>query len=199
VSRVALCDIVAWLALAGATAGYLYPAPSWSSQSSTTTEISVTVIQDYADGLSAVRAANPAMKLRVGSDPALGDESVLFIEYPAPTGNPAERDVWCLAEDHDWTRGRAISFRVKPAHALRISVSFMDRNRVAYTTWKDLDGGQWQEVRIAFDEIRPNPYFQPPDAKKDAPIDVSEVKAIGFAPQDRTAGHLAISKFVVLE
>jgi hypothetical protein len=57
----------------------------------------------------------------------------------------------------------------------------------------------WQTVQISFDEVRPNPYFQPPDAKTGAPIDVSDVQRIGFAPQDKAAGRLAISRFVVLD
>jgi hypothetical protein len=80
---------------------------------------------------------------------------------------------------------------------LRLSVSFLDRNRVAYTTWTELKGGVWQSVRIPFDEMRPNPYFQPPDAKTGSPIDVSDVKGIAFAPHDQTAGRLTIGKFVV--
>ena len=62
-----------------------------------------------------------------------------------------------------------------------------------------LQEGVWQSIRISFAEIRPNPYFQPPDARKGAPIDVSEVNGLGFAPQDKTAGRLAISRFVVIE
>ena len=60
-------------------------------------------------------------------------------------------------------------------------------------------GGVWQPVLIRFDEIRPNPYFQPPDANTGLPIDVSDTKGIAFAPQDGTAGHLAITKFVVVK
>jgi hypothetical protein len=87
--------------------------------------------------------------------------------------------------------------QIKPDHAMRLSVSFLDRNRVVFTTWTELKGGVWQQVRIAFDEIRPNPYFQPPDAKRGSPIDVSDVKFVAFAPQDKTPGRLAIGKFVV--
>jgi hypothetical protein len=55
----------------------------------------------------------------------------------------------------------------------------------------------WQAIRIPFDEIRPNPFFQFPDAKTGAPLDVSDVKAIAFAPQDKTTGRLAIGRIVV--
>ena len=157
----------------------------------------VMVIQAYTDGLAGVRAASPDVHLSVGRDASIPDEPLLVVEYRAPTNDPAGRDVQCAAQNQDWSSGRAISFQIKPAHPLRLSVSFLDRNRVAYTTWTELKGGVWQSVRIPFDEMRPNPYFQPPDAKTGSPIDVSDVKGIAFAPHDQTAGRLTIGKFVV--
>jgi hypothetical protein len=155
------------------------------------------VIQSYQGGLSGVQCANAAVKLHLGSDPALPDEQVLFVEYPAPGANPAGRDVWCEVEDRNWTVGTAIVFQIRPDHALRLSVSFLDRNRVAYTHWSALQGGAWQTVRIPLDQIRPNPYFQPPGTNTGAPIDVSEVARLGFAPQDPSAGQLIVGGFVV--
>jgi carbohydrate binding protein with CBM11 domain len=160
---------------------------------------STSVIRSYADGLAGVRSANPQMKLSVARDPAVSDGAVLLVEYPAPTSNPAARDVGCEAEHVDWTAGHAIAFQAKPEHAMRISVSFMDRNRVAYTSWSELRAGEWQTVRIGFAQLKPNPYFQPPGAQTGAPLDVSEVKAIGFAPQDPGAGRVAISRFVIAD
>jgi len=157
----------------------------------------VTVIHAYTNGLSGVRAANPDVHLSVGRDPAMPDEEVLFVEYPASTGDPAGRDVRCDADNEDWTAGRAISFRIKADHPVRLSVSFFDRHLVAYTTWMELKGDGWQVVRIPFDEMHPNPYFQRPDAKTGAPIDVSHVTGIAFAPQDPAPGRLAIGRFVV--
>jgi hypothetical protein len=155
------------------------------------------VIHSFGNGLAGVRAANPDVHLSVGRDPSGPDEPVLQVEYPAPSGNPAGRDVQCEAENRNWSSGRAISFQVKPAHALRLSVSFFDRNRVVYTSYVDLKEGVWQAVRFAFAEMKPNAYFQPPDAKKGSAIDVSDVPFIAFAPQDQTAGRFAISGFVV--
>jgi hypothetical protein len=63
-----------------------------------------------------------------------------------------------------------------------------------YTTWTELAGGVWQPVTIPFDQLRPNPYFQPPNAKTGAPLDVSEVKAVAFAPHDPMPGRLSIGK-----
>jgi len=157
------------------------------------------VIRSYADELAGVRSANPEMKLSVARDPAVSDGAVLLVEYPAATGNPAARDVWCEAEHADWTAGHALAFQAKPDRAMRISVSFMDRNHVAYTSWSELRAGEWQTVRIAFAQIKPNPYFQPPGAQTGAPLDVSSVKAIGFAPQDPGAGRIAIGPFVLAD
>src|SRR4026209_109738 len=105
-------------------------------------------IRSHAEGLAGVRGTSTEMKLSVARDPAVSDGAVLLVEYPAATGNPAARDVWCEAEHVDWTAGHAIAFKAKPDHAMRISVSFMDRNRVAYTSWSELRAGEWQTVRI---------------------------------------------------
>lgn len=155
------------------------------------------VIRAFYDGLTGIRAANQDVHLSIGRDPEVSNDPVLIVEYPAPTGDPAGRDVHCSVEKQDWTAGRAISFQVKPARPVRLSLSFLDRNHVAYSTWIELKGGVWQKVRIPFDQMRPNPYFQPPDAKAGGPIDVSDVKDIAFAPQDPTSGRLTIGRFVV--
>ena len=154
-------------------------------------------IRGFGTGLSGLRANGSEVKVSVGRDPAAGDAAVLLVEYPKPTADPAGRDVWFETEVKDWTQARAMSFRIKPDHAVKISVSFMDRNHVAYTSWVELRGGEWQPVRVAFDEIQPNPYFQPPDAQRGGPIDVSEVKHVGFAPHDEVPGHLALTSFVL--
>jgi len=187
------------LSLAESVAGnwrYVDPAQSAAAPGSAEAN-SVIVIQDYADGLAGGCAAKPGVLVSVGRDPSISEERVLLVDYPMPTGDPAGRDVQCAARNHDWSAGHAIAFQVKPAHPVRLSVSFLDRNRVVYTTWTELKGDVWQQVRIPFEEIRPNPFFQPPDAKTGAPLDVSDVKAIAFAPQDQASGHLAIGKFVV--
>jgi hypothetical protein len=157
----------------------------------------VVVIQSYERELAGVRAANPDVRLSVGRDSSLPGERVLIVEYPARTADPAGRDVQCAAENHDWTGGSAIAFQIRPERALRLSVSFVDRNRVAYTAWTELKGAVWQVVRMPFAAIRPNPFFQPPGAKSGNPMDVSDVRFIAFAPQDDAAGRLTIGRFVV--
>jgi len=154
------------------------------------------VIHAFNGGLDGVGAASPGVRLSITRDESIG-QPVLLVDYPEPTNDPAGRDVRCRVENPNWTVGKAIAFQAKPDHPLRLSLSFIDRNGVAYTAWKDLQGGEWQAVRIPIDEIRPNPYFQPSGARTGAPIDVSEVRMIAFAPQDKTAGRLTISSLYV--
>jgi hypothetical protein len=155
------------------------------------------VLQDFSGGAASVHARNPVIKLRIDRHPVSPNERVLLIEYPAATDNPAGRDVWLDVEQRDWTRGSAITFQVKPDHPTRMSVSFADRNHVAFTTWVDLPDTTWQSVRLRLDRIRPNPYFQPPDAAVGKPMDLREVNGLGFAPQDRAAGRIAIGTIVL--
>jgi Carbohydrate binding domain (family 11) len=194
--------IAGCLAIAAIAAGW---SASESKSSPTTTgpegpeTTPVVVIQSYESGLAAIRAASAEVDLSLGDDPGLPGRTVLFVDYPAASDDPAGRDVWCDSETLDWTPGRAIAFQIKPEHAVRLSVSFLDRNGVAYTSWTALEGAVWQTVRIRLDQIRPNPYFQPPGANTDAPIDVSRVERIGFAPQSQAAGRLAVGRFVLVD
>lgn len=155
-------------------------------------------IQTYTRGLSGILCENPKVRLSIGQNPALPGEPVLIVEYPASTDDPTARDIWCDADDHDWSSGRAIAFQVKPDQPLTLSVSFMGANGVAYTAWFNLSGGEWQTVQIPFAEIEPNPYFQPPGANTDSPIDVSDVEQLGFAPQSADAGRMLVSKILVV-
>ncbi|HWA76911.1 MAG TPA: carbohydrate binding domain-containing protein, partial [Polyangiaceae bacterium] len=157
----------------------------------------VIVIQSYAKGVAGVHTTNPDVKVSIAADSALPNEPVLLVQYPGPTGDPAGRDVWCDAENPDWTSANGIAFQIKPTNPERLSISFFDRNHVVYTTWVDLQGGAWQPVRITFADLRPNPYFQPPDAKTGAPLDLGEIKGLAFAPHHDAPGQFAVSKLVL--
>ena len=169
------------------------PGPSSSSLNGP----SAGVLQDFTRGLNGVHARNPAVKLRIDQHPTIPNERVLMADYPPPSDDPAGRDIWLDVEQRDWTRGRTIEFQAKPNHPTRVSVSFADRNHVAFTTWIDLRDTTWQNVRLDFETIRPNPYFQPPNAVSGKPKDLSEVNALGFGPQDPGAGRIAIGRIVL--
>ena len=168
---------------------------AWSS--STAQSPDRTSIRAYTAGLAGVRAANPAITLRFERDPDLRGPAMV-VEYPAATQDPAARDIRVEVDVRDWSRATAIAFRIKPQAALRLSLSFLDRNNVVYTSWTELQAGTWQNVRIALSDIRPNPYFQPPGARTGAPIDVSDVQFIAFAPQTQGPGRLSISEITLV-
>lgn len=52
---------------------------------------------------------------------------------------------------------------------------------------------------MAFETVRPNPYFQPPDAKPGGPIDLSRVTEIALAPQSSGSGHFVFSRIAVVK
>ena len=157
----------------------------------------VAILQDFASGIDSVHARNPAVRLRVDPHPLIASERVLVVEYPRPSGDPAGRDIWFDVRQRNWTSARAIAFQVKPDHPTSLSVSFADRNHVAFTMWLNLPDTSWQMARVVFESIRPNPYFQPPDAVVGRPLDLSEVKGVGFAPQDSGSGRVAIRRLVL--
>jgi hypothetical protein len=152
-------------------------------------------IRNITPELAGVQIANPQLKRSV--EIVSGQGEVLVVDYPAPGSDPAARDIWFDVENPNWSTGKSIVFNARAGQAIKLSVSFMDRNRVVYTSWTELRAGEWQTVQIRLSEIRPNPYFQPPDAKRGAPLDVSEVTRIGVAPQDPGAGRLAIGQLVL--
>src|SRR5262249_7574057 len=106
--------------------------PNSGTPALTSARESVVTIRGFEHGPAGRRAANQSMALGVGRDPAIPNEQVLFVDYPRASSDPAGRDVRCDAEQRNWAAGRAIAFRVKPSRATRLSVSFVDRNNVAY-------------------------------------------------------------------
>ena len=197
VARAIVVGLLVAVAYGVATEAISPPEPNQSSPQPDAMPTPALVIRDFKETLGGVCTARADLQLSVARDDSFPTEHVLVVEYPGPGKDPAARDTRCTAQSHDWTAGSALAFQIKPAHTLRLSLSFIDRNRVVYTTWKELTGGVWQLVRIPFQEMRPNPYFQPPDARTGAPLDVTAVENIAFAPQDQTSGRLSIRSFVV--
>jgi hypothetical protein len=154
-------------------------------------------LNTYGSQLAGVRSASSL--LEVLPDPLKAGDWVLLVEYPSETDDPADRDVWFDVDVQDWTSARWLSFRIRAERDLKLSVSFFDRNQVAYTAWVNVSGGAWSDVQLRLDEMRPNPYFQLDDAKQGAPIDVRLVTGLGVAPHDELAGSFTVSRFALQE
>jgi hypothetical protein len=155
------------------------------------------LVRSHAGGLRGVRVGSNAT-VAVRRDPEAGGDPVLAVSYGAQGEDPADRDVWCDTGVRDWSGARALVFRVRSDEPLHLAVSFFDANGVGYTAWADTRGGGWEEIRVALDTIQPNPYFQPPTAKLGAPLDLHDVRSLGFAPQVPDPGRFVVAAFEVL-
>jgi hypothetical protein len=141
-----------WLALTAACPCCAQPAipPASAQPAEAKADLHAIVIRDFKHGLAGVKALKSDVKLSLVRDPEQAGDSVLTVDYPEPSADPAARDVWCDTEQRDWRAGSAILFRVKPDHAVKLSVSFMDRNGVAYTAWVTAaQPGVWQSLKIS--------------------------------------------------
>ncbi|HEY3664426.1 MAG TPA: hypothetical protein VGL19_00440 [Polyangiaceae bacterium] len=140
-----------WLALTAACPCCVQPAiqpaiqPASAHHPEAKADAPPIVIRDFKQGLAGVKTVKNDVKLSLGSDPEHAGELTLTVEYPKPSADDAARDVWCDTQHRDWRAGSVILFRVKPDHAVKLSVSFMDHNGVAYTAWiVAAEPGVWQ-------------------------------------------------------
>src|SRR5687768_137429 len=58
----------------------------------------VVVVHAFKEGLPGVRAVNADVRLSIASDPGVPRETLLVVDYPAASDDPAARDVQCAAE-----------------------------------------------------------------------------------------------------
>jgi hypothetical protein len=119
-----------WLATSAVSFVAVVLFPAFGQSQAAEAKQAVVVLQDVAAGMSRVHARNPAMKLRIDDNPAIPNERMLVVDYPAPSDDPAGRDVWLDVDQRNWTRGRAIMFQAKPDRPTRLSISFADRNQI---------------------------------------------------------------------
>lgn len=153
------------------------------------------IVRSHFRGLAGIHTGK-AVTASLTEDPAAQGERTLAIDYQAAQG-PADRDTWFDVDLHDWSGAVAVGLRIRSEQPLHMSLSFFDGNRVAYTAWADVRAGAWQDVRVSLETIRPNPYFQRPDAKVGAPLDLRDIEMLAFAPQVPGPGRLLVGDLVL--
>jgi hypothetical protein len=141
--------------------------------------------------------------------PATDSSSVLLALVPGePSGSAlsvtctcsgpeprANLDVWATLPGSDLRGASSLTFRIKPDSALALSVSFMDGNHTGYTQQTEpLTPGAWQKVVLPLYKFWHNP-FGPPGDKPGAPLDLSRVDALGFAPRACEPARFLIDDF----
>jgi hypothetical protein len=111
---------------------------------------------------------------------------------------------WMRAGDmwggQDWTGAKKVTCKIYSQEPLFIEFGFNDANQnsyVAHFPWTK--GKGWETISIPFEKFDLNEYYQPPEAKKDAPLDLSHIETFNIAPQTKgdhefEMGELTIEK-----
>ena len=127
------------------------------------------------------------MKLRVDRDSTAGGEPVLLIDYPARSSDPAGRDVYFEAAHRDGQREARSAPHQFIACNLGVRLVSRPESRCVHRV-DGIEARRGTRSGSGSAMFGENPYFQPPDANRGAPLDVSDVGGIGLAPQDSASG-----------
>jgi hypothetical protein len=95
---------------------------------------------------------------------------------------------WMRAGDdwtgQDWNGAKSVELRVYSKEPLQLELAFNDANQNAYlSTGGATTGKGWETLKVPFSSFVLNPYYQPPQAKKGAALDLSHVETFNVAPK----------------
>ena len=83
----------------------------------------------------------------------------------------------------DWRGSKALELEVDTREPLQFQVGFNDANQNAYVAQSDPTRGKgWEKIEIPFDHFTLNPFYQPPGARKGAPLDLSHIETFNLSP-----------------
>ncbi len=112
--------------------------------------------------------------------------------------------LWMRAGDRwggqDWTGAKRLTCKVYSTEPLYIEFGFNDANQNAYVAhFPQTHGKGWETLSIPFEKFDLNEFYQPPEAKKDLPQDLSHIETFNIAPHANgdhvfQLGELAIER-----
>src|SRR5665213_133222 len=83
----------------------------------------------------------------------------------------------------DWTKAKTLQVIFSSEENLSFQVAFNDANQNAYQSKPAVvKAGAWRTVDFPFSSFSLNPNYQPPHAKKGAPLDLGNVEAFNVMP-----------------
>jgi hypothetical protein len=96
--------------------------------------------------------------------------------------------IWMRAGDRwggqDWTGAKRLTCKVYSSEPIYIDFGFNDANQNAYVAhFPQTKGKGWETLTLPFEKFDLNEYYQPPEAKKDQPLDLSHIETFNIAPQ----------------
>ena len=141
-----------------------------------------------------------SIDLSLEKDPEHGDDRLASFHYTL------KKDGWCgfwmRAGDawggQDWTGAKSLSLEVYSTEPIRFWIGFNDGNQNAFTAQaEDTRGKGWEKLVVPFREFHLNPYYQPPEAKKGSPQDLSHVETLNLAPQTPGVHAYKVRRIVI--
>jgi len=102
--------------------------------------------------------------------------------------------LWVRAGGSDWSRvtvpagAKNLYIKGYCKQPLELSISLSDKNGGQYTTMGTLPtfkGGKWETVVIPLADFSLDPYYQPPEAVKGAPMDFTQIKQFNIQPKTK--------------
>jgi hypothetical protein len=123
------------------------------------------------------------------TDEKLGD--VLKVKYFL------DKESWCGIYHHSlnqkWLGIRTLNIQARGTQDSMIRVSFLDINKVSWVYDLKLTS-EWNKYEVPIGEFKKNPYYQPPEAKTDKPMNVSLITQVQFEPQTAGNGILYVAQ-----
>ncbi|HET9869744.1 MAG TPA: carbohydrate binding domain-containing protein, partial [bacterium] len=85
-----------------------------------------------------------------------------------------------LAAPADLSKSANLVFQAKSTMPGELQLDIQDAHNVSYTVNFQVPSASWTQVTIPISSFKLNPYYQPPEAVKGSPEDLSQVGKIGF-------------------
>lgn len=133
----------------------------------------------YADALG----SKIAMAVKKGAPAGAG--SAACVDYDQKTGG------WCGEwiragsdwKGQNWSKAKGLRVEIYSADTLKLQLAFNDSNQNAYLSEvRPVEPGAWRSVDFPIRSFSLNPYYQPAQAKKGAPLDLSNVESFNITP-----------------
>ncbi len=112
--------------------------------------------------------------------------------------------VWIRVGDdwngQDWRGAKTLTLQVYSDFPLTLELGFNDAKQNAYTALAPPTQGKgWETIQMPFSSFQLNPYWQPPEAKKGAPQDLSKLETFNISPKTEGKHGFKVRKVSILK
>lgn len=98
----------------------------------------------------------------------------------------------------DWSGGKTLKLRVRSDAPVDLELAFNDANQNAYTAPAvHYDGKGWQTLAVPMAGFHLNEYYQPPESKKGAPLDLGRIESFNIGVKSSGSGRVYVDDVVL--